>query len=96
MLAAAGFKDVVLEGGCGCRVENAAFAEKLEGVFVENLRPEVAVVTGTVATVENVVEVGCAVARDDFVDKTHLCACLGFELLNVDEAAGCIFRTYRL
>ena len=33
------------------------------------------------------VEVGCAVARDDFVDKTHLCARLGFKLLYVNEFA---------
>ena len=42
LFGAAGLKDVVLEGGGGGGVEDASLTEKLKGVLVENLGPEVA------------------------------------------------------
>ena len=88
LFGAASFKEGGTERGrCG-RVEDAVGHELLPGVVSKDLAPKVAVVACAVSAVEDVVEVGGAVTRDDFIYQSHLLAHLflkGADVLRAGE-----------
>ena len=67
-LAAPLLKEGLAELQSHLRIVYSLLLEVLESVLVQNLGPEIAIVAGTVTAVEDVVEVGRAVAWDDLVD----------------------------
>ena len=53
-------------------VEDTVGHELLPGIHIQDFSPQIAVIACAVAAVEDVVEIGRAVARDDLVDEAHL------------------------
>ena len=77
------------EGHSGLTVEHTLLLEELEGILVQDLGPEIAVVAcGVAGATEDVIEIGAAVTRDDFADEAHLLAALLLEFSDVNALDG--------
>ena len=72
LFTASHLEDVLAEAASGGLVEDALLLEGFEAVGVEDFGPQVAVVAYGIATAEDVVEVGAAVAEGDFGDEANL------------------------
>ena len=88
VVAAPTGEDVFAEGACFFGVEDVAgLFEGDEGVGVEHFSPGVDVVAGCVASVEDVAEVGAAVAHGDFGNQADAVEGRFFECLGVDAGS---------
>ena len=61
LLGTAALQEGLAEGLRGGGIEDAVRFELLPGIHIQDFGPQITVVTGTVAAVEDVVEIGCPV-----------------------------------
>lgn len=84
LLAAALLKECLLELAGEVKIPYAILLEGCKCILVNHFRPKIAVVSGSIAAGEDMVEISRAIAGDDFVDQAHFFADLSLECIDVD------------